>query len=110
MWINRVGTFGIESAAYWWCRLSSGIARAALSLLGRAYTWQLIFADDLLWTSHGPDKYLDILKVLLFWVMVGTPFSWKKVRGGLSLDWIGYWLDYSRFELGISESRAGWLI
>jgi len=81
-----------------------------LSLLGRAYTWQLIFADDLLWTSHGPDKYLDILKILLFWVMVGTPFSWKKVRGGLSLDWIGYWLDYSRFELGISESRAGWLI
>ena len=26
------------------------------------------------------------------------------------MDWVGYWLDYTRFELGISESRTKWLV
>jgi hypothetical protein len=42
--------------------------------------------------------------------MIGTPFSWKKFRGGLALDWCGYYLDYDKFQLGISESRCSWLI
>ena len=42
--------------------------------------------------------------------MVGTPFSWKKFRGGISLDYVGFWTDYSRFELGLSEKRALWVV
>ena len=26
------------------------------------------------------------------------------------MDYIGYWLDYSRFQIGISEKRTVWLI
>ena len=26
------------------------------------------------------------------------------------MEWIGYWLDYSKFQLGISEKRLNWLI
>jgi hypothetical protein len=41
-------------------------------------------------------------------VVINLPISWKKVKGGTQTEWIGYWLDVGRFELGISESRAAW--
>ena len=37
-------------------------------------------------------------------------FSYPKFRGGFQLDYVGFWMDYSRFELGLSEKRANWLI
>ena len=42
--------------------------------------------------------------------MQGTPFSERKWRGGLQLDWVGYWIDYGRFKLGISEKRCLWIV
>ena len=35
--------------------------------------------------------------------------KWSKCRGGIEVEWLGYWVDYGRFRLGISESRATWL-
>jgi hypothetical protein len=35
--------------------------------------------------------------------------TWKKFRGGLTLDWVGFNLDFAGFKLGISASRANWL-
>ena len=26
------------------------------------------------------------------------------------MDYVGYWMDYSRFEIGISERRTAWLV
>ncbi len=43
-------------------------------------------------------------------MLVGTPLSPGKVRGGLALEWLGYWLDYARFCVGISESRTRWVL
>ena len=45
--LNAVGTFGMGSASYWWSRLFSILARCGISITGRAYLWQLLFADDL---------------------------------------------------------------
>ena len=28
----------------------------------------------------------------------------------MSMEWLGYWLDYARFEIGITEKRSAWLI
>ena len=39
------------------------------------------------------------------WIYKGTPFS-----GGLHVDWVGYWVDSSRFHRGISEHRCDWII
>ena len=72
--------------------------------------WQLVFADDCQWLATGPDKHLVLLEALFLWVLVGTPFSWKKSAGGLEVDWIGFWSDYTRFAIGISGRRAAWLI
>ena len=109
VWINRCGCFGIGSAAYWWARLAAGIGRLALATLGREFAWQLIFVDDLLWTAWGPNKYYVLLSLVLLWEAVGTPFSWHKTRGGLEQDWVGYWFDAGRFQVGISARRAAWL-
>jgi hypothetical protein len=76
----------------------------------KQWFFQFLFADDLRWSAAGPEKYSCLLKSIFFWSLLGAPFSWKKCRGGLQVDWVGYWLDYSRFEIGISEARTTWLV
>ena len=68
-----------------------------------------MYADDLNWSAGGARKFHEILLILLAWEAFGTPIAWHKVKGGFQTDWVGYWLDYHKFELGISESRARWL-
>jgi hypothetical protein len=109
LWVNRVGTFGLGSAAYWWGRLAAGIGRLVLYVLGQAPIWQLLYADDLRWSARGKQKFRHLLAALFIWSMMGSPFSWGKARGGIQVEWVGYFLDYGRFEIGISESRAAWL-
>ncbi len=113
VWLNRVGTFGFGAAAYWFGRLASGVHRAALWFFceGGDSDWifALLFADDLDAQAHGRHMRSNLVFMLFVWAMMGTPFSWGKCRGGLEVEWIGYLLDYSRFQIGISESRCRWL-
>ncbi|CAJ1371217.1 unnamed protein product, partial [Effrenium voratum] len=44
------------------------------------------------------------------WLAVGTPFSWHKFRGGISLDYVGFYCDYARFAVGVSERRSAWFV
>jgi hypothetical protein len=109
LWVNRVGTFGVGSACYWWSRLAGLVARFVGAFTTGENIWQLLFADDLHWVAHGPAKYNDLLFLILLWEVAGTPFAWHKTKGGVQTDWIGYWLDYGKFELGITEARGRWL-
>jgi len=109
IWINRVGTFGIGSIAYFWSRLAAALGRLTIKLWFNECIWQFIFADDLHINSGGPFKYLNLLTTVVTWLMMGTPFAWRKFRGGISLDWCGYYLDYQKFQIGLSESRVRWL-
>ena len=111
VWLNRVGTFGVGTAGYWWQRLASVVARIAWAfVLPAEEIWQLVYADDLLWSASGPRKFDNLALMLFVWALLGAPFSWRKCRGGLALDWIGYWLDYERFAMGISDKRAAVII
>eukprot|EP00438_Fugacium_kawagutii_P029840 Skav200966 [mRNA] locus=scaffold448:569541:570587:- [translate_table: standard] len=38
------------------------------------------------------------------------PISWKKVRGGPRVQWIGYQLDVGDFTKGISERKVRWML
>ena len=61
--------------------------------------------------EHGKEtKYEDLVLVMLIWCLVGMHFSWSKTRGGMTMEWLGYWMDYERFEAGITEKRSSWLI
>ena len=110
LWINKVGTFGFTCASYWWGRLAAGITRFVIRFFFQRWLIQLLFADDDRLQGNGPSKYKDILLALFLWVLVGTPLSWHKCRGGLSCEWVGYLVDYGRFSIGISESRILWLV
>ena len=110
VWLNRVGTFGFGSIAYWWGRLAGGIGRLVGRILMEEEFWQMIFADDLNLTAGGPRRWIVLWRAILAWVVTGAPFSWKKFRGGIEIDFVGYWLDYARFEIGISDKRCQWLI
>ena len=109
IWVNKVGTFGIGSIAYFWGRLASALGRLTMKLWFNECNWQFIFADDLHINCGGPFKFLNLLTTVVTWLMMGTPFAWKKFRGGITLDWCGYYLDYGKFQLGISEARIRWL-
>ena len=92
-------------------RASAGVARLVLALYRTdEHFWQLLFADDIRTQAHGPNTPLLLIMNVLAWAMVGTPISWKKLRGGVEFEWLGYWLDYVRFELGLSEARTAWLL
>lgn len=110
VWVNRVGTFGVACAALHFGRLAGAVFRAVMRILKQQPCFQLLFADDLKWIVGGPSKYLDLWTLIVSWIMVGTPFSWKKFRGGLELDYVGFWTDYTRFRVGLSEKRASWVI
>ena len=110
VWVNRVGTFGVACAALHFGRLAGAIFRMVMRILQRQPCFQLLFADDLKWVVGGPTKYLDLWTMIVGWLLVGTPFSWKKFRGGVALDFVGFWTDYSRFRVGLSEKRADWVI
>ena len=106
VWVNRVGTFGVACAALHFGRLAGLIFRMVIRLLRHQPCFQYLFADDLKWVVGGATKYLDLWMLIVGWLMVGTPFSWRKFRGGLALDYVGFWTDYGRFRLGLSEKRA----
>ena len=110
VWLNKTGTFGVASAAYWWSRLMGLLGRHAINLLGNSWVFILIFVDDLHIASGGRQRWRQIWRFIAAMEMVGTPFSYRKFRGGFTSDYVGYWVDYSRFEIGISERRAAWLI
>jgi len=110
LWINKVGTFGFACASYWWGRLVAGLGRLNLNFFMTSWIFQLIYADDLRTQACGQWKYRELLLSLFIWVLTGTPFSWPKCKGGLAVEWVGYLLDYSRFEVGVSEARGNWLL
>ena len=72
--------------------------------------WLLLYADDGMASGRGARYDRAILFHLFVLEVLGTPFKWQKVRGGIQVDWIGYWVDIGRFEIGISQSRADWCV
>ena len=70
----------------------------------------LLFADDGWLVAVGEFFW----RRLLFWLFVlevmEVPLSYKKIRGGTRIQWIGYQLDVSTFEKGISDSKVKWIL
>ena len=111
MYLNKTGTFGISSAAYWWGRLAAAMRRSGLLLLGPlSPLWALLFADAFNLTADGREYARSILMFVWWLVVLGVPISWHKTRGGLRYTWVGHELCLKEWPLGISESRAQWTI
>ena len=111
VWLNTVGTFGVGSAGYWWGRAGAAIMRLTHYALGYSHAiWALLYSDDG-WLVGRSERYeVGLLLHLFVLLVVGVPLSWHKVSGGIQCDWIGYYLDVGRFEVGVSAARAAWAV
>ncbi|CAK9032767.1 unnamed protein product [Durusdinium trenchii] len=90
LWLNKVGAFGVSSAAYHWSRLMPGLGRLVYYMWGRAEMAMLVFVDDLFWLTREKGGMEKILGSIFFMVILGLPFSRKKFCGGLQLSWAGF--------------------
>ena len=111
VWVNKVETYGITSAPYWWSRLAAAsIVRLGHYVLGPRYPLELLlFSDDYLAVASSKDEVRAMVYLIFVWSALGIPFGWKKFRGGVETQWIGYTINIRSFQLGISERRAEWL-
>ncbi|CAE7937949.1 FCPC [Symbiodinium necroappetens] len=110
IWYNKVGTFGISSSAFLWSRLFGIIGRCAARFLLTIWFYHLVYVDDVHANFAGKDKFHHLLMWLACFEMFGTPFAYKKFRGGLTSAFVGYELSYPDQRVGISESRGQWLL
>ena len=70
----------------------------------------LIYADDGWLTATGTKFWKKMLMWLFLYELLEIPITWKKVRGGAGVDWIGYHLDVAAFTRGINESERTWIL
>ena len=77
--LNRVGTFGLLSASYWWSRAGGAMARPAHYVVGkRAHTWMLLVADDLMQSAAGPERQPALFVLMVLASVLDVPISWHK--------------------------------
>ena len=109
-WINKVGTFGVGSAAYWWARLAGGLLRCIYGILNEDWPFEaLLFADDLDFEAEDERERTAVVLAIFLLVCMGAPMKAAKFRGGFKVQWIGLYFDNKTFSLGLSPSRAKWL-
>ena len=110
LWVNKVGAFGISSAPFWWTRLFSIIGRMVSFLMLDSWCLQLVYVDDLHISVAGPEKFVWLWMILAAYEVLGTPFSYRKFKGGLSVEFVGFYLDYKEVTLGVITRRGEWLL
>lgn len=110
VWINKVQTFGIASASYWWGRAAGGIVRCMYGLLGGEHALDLLlFADDAEFIAAEKEERFSILLAIVILLALGMPFKWAKFRGGYEVDWVGFHISYKAYSIGLSAVRAQWV-
>ena len=110
VWVNKVGTYGVGSAGYWWSRLAGACHRLGYYLLDPAGSIEsLLFADDWLAVGGSKAELEEVGVLILVLVLFGYPFNFKKFRGGDVVQWIGFEVNFTEHAVGISKSRATWL-
>ena len=110
IWVNKVGTFGVSSASYWWTRLMGTVGRLVGNAMGTEYNYQLIYVDDLHVVVFGERKFLTLWMMLAAYEALGTPFQYAKFAGGIEVTFVGFQLDYGRCKMGVTAKRGLWLL
>ena len=109
VYINKVGTFGVASASYYWSRAASALGRLTQYITGRtANTWHQLVADDFHLEASGPEYRAALISFFVLCATAGVPLSWEKTAGGDKVTWVGFELLHDTYHLGISERRAAW--
>ena len=107
IYVNKVGTFGLACASYWWSRIAGSGIRLIHELLGPQMPIELlIFADDVEAIAASPGGRRGITLSFLCLSCLGFPFKWSKQRGCLRVEWIGLYTDYTCYKIGLSPREG----
>ena len=104
VWVNKVGTFGISSASYWWSRLFGILGRIVGRLMAGTWFYQVVYVDDVQAVFSGPTKIFGPLG------LGNIPFALQKFRGEPTTDFVGYHLRFDAQQVGINRKRGDWLV
>ena len=109
VYVNKVGTFGVSSAGYWWARVFALVIRILFWLSSADLPlYHLVYSDDGILAAAGPRFEKVLLFALFVFQVLGVPLTWRKVRGGIQVDWVGYVVNVKDFQLGLSARRLDW--
>ena len=76
VYINKVGTFGVASASYYWSRAASALGRLTQYITGRtANTWHQLGADDFHLEASGPEYRAALISFFVLCATAGVPLS-----------------------------------
>ena len=81
--------FGCSWAAYWWARVSGAFLRVAHKVLFEQH-FLAMYVDDALALFHRSSAPLCASILLCLSVAINLPLSWKKIRLGTEIKWIGW--------------------
>ena len=104
--INKVGTFGVNCASYWWTWISA----AGYHLIGLCPLDRLLSADDLESLATSREGRIRIVLSYSYLSAMGYPFKWAKTCARFRVEWLGMETEYSGYRLGLTEKRSGWLV
>ena len=110
VYVNKVGTFGVNCASYWWTRIAAAGLRATYHLIGPCPLDMLLYADDLESLATTRRGRIGIVLSYSYLSAMGYPFKWAKTRGGYRVEWLGMETEYASYKLGLTERRSRWLI
>ena len=110
VYVNKVGTFGVNCASYWWTRIAAAGLRATYHLIGPCPLDMLLYADDLESLATSRRGRICIVLSYSYLSAMGYPFKWSKTRGGYRVEWLGMETEYASYKLGLTERRSRWLI
>ncbi|CAE7351564.1 unnamed protein product [Symbiodinium sp. CCMP2592] len=109
IWINKVGTFGLSPASFWWSRLYGIIGRVVTRCLLQHAFYHFAYVDDVHPTFYGKRMFINFLVWLILQELIGVPFAYHKFKGKTLVAFIGYELDYGARLVGLSEARGAWV-
>ena len=89
----KVCHFGGSFSAYWWSRVGALLLRLAHRLVWVSHTG-FLYVDDFLWRFARSVAPLLASLVTAFLEAVGCPLSWKKLRLGVRIKWIGLRVEW----------------
>ena len=72
-------------------------------------SWQLIYVDNWPFIVRGTRGGSTVVYGVAFLRTLGYPFSAKRYKRGMQLDYISYYLDWVTFGVGISLRGAMWI-
>ena len=110
IYLKTVGTYGVSSASWQWCRVGSLFQRLAYYICRLSYLFR--FADDYMLVASNLRSGRFTRQILRFVILVGIldiPLKWPKTRGGLSAEFVGYIFEWESFRGGLSERRCSWI-